>query len=384
MKLFECQKCGQVLHFENTRCESCGSRLGYLRVLEALSVVEPDGGVWRALAEPEKRYRFCANAQHDVCNWLVDDGNPSPYCAACRHNQTVPDPAVPENLMRWRKIEFAKHRLIYTLLKLKLPLVTKAEDSDGLAFDFRHPEVSLPDGSIASVMTGHANGVITINLDEADDAQRERIRTEMAEPYRTLLGHFRHEIGHYYWDRLIADTDNLEKFRAVFGDEQRDYAEALKQNYDNGPPANWQENFVSTYASCHPWEDFAETWAHYFHMIDTLETAQAFGLSLRPRVANGGELAAKFNFDPHQAAIEPIIDAWVSLTVAANSINRSMGLPDLYPFVLAPAIVTKLTFVHDCIRATPRQKHHSALSLAPDRSKFFGGIARKIFAKVQA
>lgn len=384
MKLFQCQKCSQLLHFENTRCESCGSQLGYLRVLETLSVAEPDGEVWRALAEPEKRYRFCANTQYGVCNWLVDDNNPSPYCAACRHNQTVPDPTVPENLSRWRKIEFAKHRLIYTLLKLRLPLATKAEDPDGLVFDFLHPEAPLPDGSIAPVMTGHANGVITINLDEADDARRERIRTEMSEPYRTLLGHFRHEIGHYYWGRLIADTDNLEKFRTVFGDEQSDYAEALKQNYGNGPPANWQENFVSIYASCHPWEDFAETWAHYFHMIDTLETAQAFGLSVRPRVASGSELAAKFNFDPHQVAIEPIIDAWVSLTVAANSINRSMGLPDLYPFVLAPAIVTKLTFVHDCIRATPQQKQHSAPSPAPDRSKFFGGIARKIFAKVQA
>ena len=384
MKLFECQKCQQVLHFENTRCESCGSQLGYLRAIETLSVVEPEGEVWRALAEPEKRYRFCANAEYDVCNWMVDDAQPSAYCAACRHNQTVPDPTVPENLLRWRKLEFAKHRLIYTLLKLKLPLATKAEDPDGLAFDFLHPEAPLPDGTLAPVMTGHANGVITINLDEADDAQRERIRTDMGEPYRTLLGHFRHEIGHYYWDRLIAGTDNLEKFRAVFGDEQRDYAEALKQNYANGPPANWQENFVSTYASCHPWEDFAETWAHYLHMIDTLATAQAFGLSVRPRVANGDELAAKFNFDPYQAAIEPIVDAWVALTVAVNAINRSMGLPDLYPFVLAPPIVTKLTFIHDCIRATPRQKQQSAPSPAPDRSKFFGGIASKIFAKVQA
>src|SRR4051812_38392945 len=379
MKLFECQKCGQLLHFENTRCESCGSQLGYLRVLETLSVVEPDGEVRCALAEPEKRYRFCANAKYAVCNRLVDDSNPSPYCAACRHNQTVPDPSVPENLVRWRKIEFAKHRLIYTLLKLKLPLATKAEDPDGLAFDFIHPEAPLPDGSMGAVMTGHANGVITINLEEADDAKREGIRAEMGEPYRALLGHFRHEIGHYYWDRLIADTDNLERFRAVFGDEQRDYAEALKQNYENGPPANWQENFVSTYASCHPWEDFAETWAHYFHMIDTLETAQAFGLSLRPRVANGGELIAKFDFDPHKGAIEPIIDAWVSLTVAANAINRSMGLPDLYPFVLARTIVTKLTFIHGCIHTLPRPRTAALPAPEKPKSSVLAGIASKIF-----
>jgi hypothetical protein len=349
-----------------------------------LSVVEPEGQVWRALAEPEKRYRFCANAEYDMCNWLVEQNQPSPYCAACRHNQTVPDLSLPENVMRWRKIEFAEHRLIYTLLKLRLPLATKAEDPDGLAFDFPQPGTISPDGTVTPAMTGHANGLITINLAEADDPERERIRTEMGEPYRTLLGHFRHEAGHYYWDRLIADTDNLEKFREVFGDERRDYAEALKQNYEAGPPANWQQNFVSTYASCHPWEDFAETWAHYFHMVDTLETARAFGLSVRPRVAGGGELAAKFNFDPHNAAIETIIDAWVSLTVAANAINRSMGLPDLYPFVLAPAIVTKLTFVHDCIHTAPRQQAAAAPVVERPKFSLIGGIASKIFAKVQA
>lgn len=384
MKIFECQKCGQLLHFENTRCESCGSQLGYLRARETLSVVEPEGDVWRALAEPDKRYRFCANAEFGVCNWMVDDTQPSPFCAACRHNQTVPDLSVSDNVTRWRKLEFAKHRLIYTLLKLRLPLATKAEDPDGLAFDFLGPEATSPDGSVAPVMTGHTNGLITINLAEADDPERERIRTEMAEPYRTLLGHFRHEVGHYYWDRLIADSNDLEKFRANFGDERRDYAEALKQNYENGPPANWQETFVSTYASCHPWEDFAETWAHYFHMVDTVETARAFGLSVRPRVANGGELTAKFDFDPHKGAIEPIIDAWVSLTVASNALNRSMGLPDLYPFVLAPAIVTKLTFIHDCIHAVPRPRTAALPAPTGLKTSVLGGIASKIFAKVQA
>ena len=351
MKLFECQKCNQLLYFENTSCENCGSRLGYLRARETLSVVEPDGPVWKALAEPEKRYRFCANAEYDACNWLVDDAQPSPYCAACRHNQTVPDLSVPENLLPWRKIESAKHRLMYSLLKLKLPLATRAEDPDGLAFDFLVPGAPMPDGSVEPVMTGHHNGVITINLAEADDAERERMRNEMGEAYRTLLGHFRHEIGHFYWDRLIAESGRAEKFRETFGDEQRDYAEALKEHYANGPPADWQNNFVSAYASSHPWEDFAETWAHYFHMIDTLELARAFGLSVRPRLAAAAELATTINFDPHNAKIELIIDAWTGLSVAVNEINRSMGLPDLYPFVLTPAIAVKFTFVHDCVHA---------------------------------
>src|SRR5262245_3919839 len=156
MKLFECQKCNQLLYFENTSCESCGSRLGYLRARETLSVVEPDGPLWKALAEPERRYRFCANAEYDACNWLVDSEQPSPYCAACRHNQTVPDLSVPDNVVPWRKIELAKHRLIYSLLRLRLPLATKGEDPDGLAFDFLRPETPLPDGSIAPATTGHA------------------------------------------------------------------------------------------------------------------------------------------------------------------------------------------------------------------------------------
>jgi hypothetical protein len=351
MKLFECQKCGQLLYFENTLCENCGSRLGYLRARETLSVVEPAGEVWRALAEPGKRYRFCANAEYGVCNWLVDQDQPSPYCAACRHNQTVPDLTVPENVQRWRKIEFAKHRLMYSLLKLQLPLATRAEDPDGLAFDFRVPGATSPDGSVTPVMTGHDNGLITINLDEGDDAERERTRSEMGEPYRTLLGHFRHEIGHYYWDRLVANSGHLEKFRATFGDEQRDYGEALKQHYANGAPADWQNNFVSAYASSHPWEDFAETWAHYFHIVDTLESARAFGIIVLPRVAAGAELATTISFDPHKAKVGQITDAWTGLSIAVNEINRSMGLPDLYPFVLAPAVITKLTFIHDCIHA---------------------------------
>ena len=355
MKLFECQKCGQLLYFENTLCEKCGSRLGYLRARETLSVVEPAGEVWRALAEPERRYRFCANAEYDVCNWLVDQEQPSPYCLACRHNLTVPDLAVPENVTRWRKIEYAKHRLMYSLLKLQLPLATRAEDPiDGLGFEFLVPGAARPDGTVTPVMTGHANGVITISLTEADDAERERTRSEMGEAYRTLLGHFRHEIAHYYWDRLIADTGHLEKFRATFGDEQRDYGEALQQHYADGPPADWQSNYVSAYASTHPWEDFAETWAHYFHIIDTLESARAFGIIVLPRVPAGAELATTISFDPHKAKVGQIIDSWTGLSIAVNEINRSMGLPDLYPFVLAPAVVAKLTFIHESIHA-PRQ-----------------------------
>jgi hypothetical protein len=255
---------------------------------------------------------------------------------------------VPGNVDCWRRIEVAKHRLFYTLLKLRLPLVSKNEDPDGLAFDFL---ASAAPANAPPVMTGHAHGLITINLAEADDAERERQRHEMGEPYRTLLGHFRHEIAHYYWSRLVAEADHLQEFRDVFADERADYASALQRHYDNGPPADWTARFVTAYASAHPWEDFAETWAHYFHMVDTLETAHAFALTVRPKVSQGSDFATKIDFDAYRADMDRIVEAWLPLTFAVNSINRSMGLPDLYPFVLGPSAIAKLTFVHDRIRA---------------------------------
>ena len=244
----------------------------------------------------------------------------------------------------------AKHHLFYTMIKLKLPLKNRMDDPEGgLAFDFLSDQVDA-NGNVTRVLTGHDNGLITINVAEADDAERERRRTQMGEPYRTLLGHFRHEIGHYFWDKLVRDQgeEALEKCRAVFGDEREDYAEALKRNYSVGPPPDWQNNFVSTYATAHPWEDFAETWAHYLHIVDTLETARSFGLKIKPRIKLGHELEAEVDFDPHKAkSIDDLIENWLPLTYAVNALNRSMGQPDLYPFILSPAVIAKLGYMHD-------------------------------------
>jgi hypothetical protein len=316
-----------------------------------ISALEEGKRGLRALAERRGRYRYCANAQLGACNWLVSVDSPEQFCAACRHNRTIPDLSLADNQANWRKIELAKHRLFYTLLKLRLPLTTKLEDPErGLAFDFL---VAAPPNSAPSepVLTGHDSGLITINLAEADDSQRERMRQQMSEPYRTLLGHFRHEIAHYYWDRLVRDTPGLEAFRQLFGDEREDYGAALQRHYTNGPPPDWQERFVSPYASTHAWEDWAETWAHYFHMVDTLETASAFGMRVRPRVTKGADLSAAIDFDPHTANMDRIVDSWLPLTFAVNSINRSMGIADLYPFVLAPPVIVKLSFIHDRIHA---------------------------------
>jgi len=351
MKLFECQNCGQLVYFENTRCESCGYVLGYLPDRESLSALttENDGFLY-PLAAPREPFRFCANATYDACNWVVPANSRNTYCSACRLNRTVPDLNVPENILLWQRLEAAKHRLVYGLVRLGLSPVSKYDDSlKGLAFDFLAGSGATFQES-PQVITGHTQGIITIDIAEADDAERERHRRDLLEPYRTLLGHFRHEVGHYYWERLVRDGVWHGAFRQLFGDEQRDYRSALQAHYANGPSPGWQELYVSSYASAHPWEDFAETWAHYMHMVDTLETAAAFGLRVSPKAGRDPALKMEIDFDPYrQGEFDALVAAWLPLTYAVNGLNNSMGQKDLYPFVLAPTVMGKLRFVHGLI-----------------------------------
>lgn len=352
MKLFQCQCCGQVLHFENTACLRCGRAIGYLPDDDRMVAVEPDGAQWQVAAqgEPELlRWRFCRNWELSACNWMVPADGTQEFCAACAHNRIVPDLSDPIAHARWQKIELAKRRLIYTLRHLGLPLPTPGDGHpEPLVFDFLADD---PTG-VNKVLTGHAGGVVTIALTEADDAAREQIRSQMGEAYRTLLGHFRHEIGHYYWDLLVRDGGALQEFRAMFGDDSQDYAAALQHHYDAGPPALWTENHVSAYATMHPWEDWAETWAHYLHMVDTLETAASLGMKIDPEVDDEGELTAEVDFNPWRTRrVRRLLSAWTPLTVALNAMNRSMGQHDLYPFALPEAVRRKLGFVHDLVSA---------------------------------
>lgn len=351
MKLFGCQHCGQLLYFENTRCERCGHVLGYLPDRTMLSALTAEGdNRWRPLAAPDEPFRFCANAVYGTCNWLVRADGPGAFCRACRLNRTIPNLDAPEKLLLWQRLEAAKHRLVYGLLRLGLPLVSKFEDAEkGLAFDFLAGSGTTFQES-TQVITGHVQGLITIDISEADDAERERHRRNMAEPYRTLLGHFRHEVGHHYWERLVRDGVWHRAFREIFGDERRNYGAALEAHYANGPQPDWQERFVSGYAGAHPWEDFAETWAHYLHIVDTLETADAFGLRVHPKVGRDPALAMGIDFDSYrQSDFDVLVRAWLPLTYAVNSLNHSMGQPDLYPFILAPTVMGKLRFVHGLI-----------------------------------
>jgi hypothetical protein len=340
-----------VLHFENTSCVGCGRRVGYIPeadVLTALDREPNEDANWLARAEIGGTYRFCDNAAYDVCNWLFPADAPQSFCAACRHNQLVPDTGDPQNVSRWRQIEYAKHRLIYSLLRLGLPIPAPGDAEEPLVFRFL---ADAPAQGGPKIMTGHENGIITIALAEADDSEREQRRANMGEPYRTLIGHFRHEVGHYYWDLLVRDGNRLDECRRIFGDDRQDYEAALKRHYENGPPADWADRYISAYATTHPWEDFAESWAHYFHIIDTFEMARALGLSVAPRLDGTEDLAADADLDVYaEADMNLIVERWVPVAFAMNSINRCMGQGDLYPFVLAPPVVEKLAFMHDLIR----------------------------------
>lgn len=353
MKTYTCT-CGQLLYFENIACTSCSREVGFLPDLICVSSLDPaDNGALSATTPEGKGrlYKKCLNyTQNGTCNWMVPIENNEPYCASCRLDTVIPDLSVPQNVILWALTEAAKRRLVYSSLRLKLPVANRTDDPQGgLGFRFMADTLN-PDGSVAQhVITEHDHGLITLNLAEADDGFREKTRLGMKEPYRTLLGHFRHETGHYYWDRLVLNSKFLEPYRQLFGDERLSYDEAMKKYYASGPPENWQDNYISVYATMHPWEDWAETWAHYLHIQDTLEVAADFGL-----VGKRIKLDPKGDAEGRQASVkakpfDQVIEAWAELTVALNSLNRSMGLRDLYPFVLSQPVVDKLYFISEVI-----------------------------------
>ena len=380
-RAYQCQ-CGRPVYLRNSQCLACGTHLGY--VTERLGVM-PLESAHADGADPYlyvvhgdhggRQWRRCANFNTaSRCNWMVpqprtgDDtectghGLLDGFCLSCSATRTIPDQSIEGNGALWNKLELAKRRLMSQLLVLGLPIVTRhADPAGGLAFDFLN---DVPGGP--PVVTGHEAGVITLNAAEAEDVVREQIRAEMREPYRTLVGHFRHEIGHYYWDRLVYPTQWLFDFRELFGDERANYMDALRVHYEQGPRPDWADRCVTSYASAHPWEDWAETWAHYLHMADAADTAMSFGVDAR-----NVELSADlFDFadlwqPDHQGAAKflDFLNGWVRLTNVLNELSRSMGQSDYYPFTLPRAAVGKLQFIHQVV--TEQRLHAQAVGEMP-------------------
>jgi hypothetical protein len=346
-----------MVFFENFRCLKCDHTLGFLPdalELKALDTAGKNRSHASLATEGSRRYKFCTNArQFEACNWMIDADDPNEFCIACRFNEVIPNLSIDKNLVRWKKIELAKRRCIYTFLRLGLSLHgSQSSDPSSLRFRF------LQDVENATVQTGHEKGVITINIAEADQDELEHRRLSLHEPYRTLVGHFRHETGHFFWDQLIRHSPDLQGFRDLFGDETVDYDLALRSYYKNGPPANWADHGITAYASSHPWEDWAETWAHYLHIMDTLETAASFGVNItRDSSSNysaDNPLPVVFG---RTRKFEDLLSEWVPLTCALNAINRGMGLSDLYPFVIPIPVVDKLRFIHNLVA-----KHANSVS----------------------
>ena len=354
MRLFRCQNCSSVLFFENNHCLTCNHALGYIPELQTLTVLEAtEDGLWRGRvggSQPQALYRKCLHYQRDAaCNWLVAADDPNELCQSCRLTRKLPDLSIPALRQQWSRLEAAKRRLCYGLTSLGLELRPKFQDPQvGVAFEF------LADAPGLHIATGHDQGVITINCAEADDVVRERTKVDLHESYRTLLGHFRHEIGHYYWDVLIKDSPLIDQFRSRFGDERADYAAAQAHYYTNGPAPDWTSHSISAYATMHPWEDWAETWAHYLHMVDTVEIGGQFGITLAS--LHGGLPPSARVSMPKQTpdSLDGLLAAWFPLSYAVNSLNRGMGLPDWYPFTLASEAIEKLRFVHHLIAHTAR------------------------------
>ena len=337
-------------------CAICSAPLGYLP--DAFSLVALDPGPQPDTARAAGLvYGYCGNRSTPAaCNWMKDEADPATLCVACRLNNTIPDLDDVDNARYWAAIEAAKHRLVAQLLALGLPVKSKVEEDTehGLMFDFLRSIPGKP-----PVMTGHASGLITLNVEEADDVRREKIKHDLHEPYRTLLGHFRHEVGHYYWDLLVRDSQWLQPFRRAFGDERADYAESLKQHYKNGPPADWSRSYISSYSASHPWEDWAESWAHYLHLVDSLGTAIGFGLDASNLERKLDPFTSQDLFAPDHPQATPflsLLNAWSEMILVLNELAHSMGQPDIYPFTLSRPVVAKLQFVQIVVADSRKQE----------------------------
>jgi hypothetical protein len=329
MRIFTCPDSDETLFFQNTACAS-GTEVAF----------DPDR------AEFVRQFTPCANRAQISCNWIAEE--PSGLCRACAMTEVIPDASTPQNAALWADAELAKRWVLANLARWGW--FTAADEG-------RRPVFKLLSEQTASgetpVTMGHADGVVTINVVEADPAERVRRRVELGEPLRTMIGHFRHELGHFLFQRLSERPGFVEAFRATFGDERADYAAALKRHYAEGAPQGWQDTHISEYSTAHPHEDWAECFAHLLHLADIVDSFVAAGLHARSTPAP--------DYDPYaETDADRLITFGAELGIALNHVNRSMGLADIYPFVLTPPIRAKLAFVHGQLHAARPEADASA------------------------
>ena len=275
---------------------------------------------------------FCANRDVIGCNWIAP--KQGAFCRSCAMTALAPDPEIPGAMANWAETEAAKRWVIDNLGRWHW---FRPEDPGTRPFFHM-----LADGDTLAPM-GHGDGVVTISVSEADAVVRTTRKEALNEPYRTMIGHMRHEIAHMLWWRLSLREDFLTAFREMFGDERADYPAALQRHYEHGPSRDWELFYLTSYASSHPHEDWAETVAHLVHLTDITDSFVATGLVSPEMPRHNWDAYA----EPDTATLVRVASA---LTTRVNHVNRSMGLSDIYPFVLSEKARQKLAFVHDWLR----------------------------------
>ncbi|MER5170537.1 putative zinc-binding metallopeptidase [Thioclava sp. GXIMD2076] len=330
MMRYRCPSCGAEVYFNNQTCLSCNT---------ALEFVPGQGfGAMGSAALPA-----CANRAIIGCNWAAEEEGG--LCLSCRHTTVIPDLSTEEDVTRWAEFEAAKRNLMRMAVLLGLPLTDTDGQTPRPRFLFKSPDAG------EKVIMGHADGDITLNLSEADDDLRAATRAEMGEPYRTLIGHLRHESGHAFWEVMVRPyEDRLASCRALFGDDREDYGAALERHYANPAPEGWEQEFVSEYATAHAYEDFAESWANLLHILDGLETALGHGLMPEDHRLDAPSDQRQVLPWLLEIPMADLVSTWVALSLALNALNDSLGHPSFYPFVLTPKVSEKLDWVRQLIR----------------------------------
>jgi hypothetical protein len=345
MHVFRCDHCDEVVAFDAASCPTCRTQLGYVSEQGTIRALTPASPVLFEVAGHDGRWWRCLNTAWG-CNWMLPASTGDVWCRSCRLTRGRPDQFRRDAVEVWAKAEAAKRRLVHQLDALGLPVEPRSDEHpDGVAFDLVHLTEDTP-------VTGHLHGVVTLDLAEADDQHRDRVRRLLGEPYRSVIGHLRHEMGHYYLERLVVRTDQLDAFRRLFGDERADYRRAMDTHYGSVAPAFDPSRYVSAYAVSHPLEDWAESFAHYLHVVDATETAVAHHLGCSPadhRSGVGSRRTVEFG---------DVLDEWRAINLGLTAVAESLGVAPLYPFELVGAVADKLAFVHDRVAAARADRVH--------------------------
>ena len=338
--MIRCPQCGEVAVLEALECTACGLAIGFHPPSLTMAEASPSG-----IERYGRTWAPCSNRDWR-CNWLVADNAGMAQCFSCSLTRRRPNADDTIALEKLADAGLVKRRLLVQLAELGLPVDPFYERDGGLAFDL----LSSYSGQ-GRVTIGHANGVITIDLVETLDDYREALRIRLREAYRTMLGHFRHEVGHYYQWILVEQTSWIDECRQLFGDERASYSDAIDRHYREGAPEGWEASYISEYATMHPWEDFAESFAHYLHITDSLNTAAAGGLVLQASRVGGlvaHDVVPRASYQ--DVSMAEMLADWHWLSLLFNRVNHAMGKGDLYPFTLTEPVQRKLDFVHRVVQ----------------------------------